>query len=237
MDVKNKRTTLGDEAAIYHHEENVSEKEKWKNMTWKQRMEYFRNYYLMKVIVVIACVGIVSSILYTMFSPKPEQVLSVAIINGAMQYDQYLKVQEEFEAAVGLDKETQETVFDAGYTFEGNDFESLQKFAMYNAVGDLDVTILPLSVFEAYAPVGYFSPVSGHLPSNLYARLSEYLVSCEQKDGDGNVIPDSENVYGILLNSSHVYDGVATEEPVVLCINMSTGNDENIVRFLNYIFP
>lgn len=236
MDVKNKKTVLNDEAALYHHNEHVSEKEKWNNMSWRKRWEYFKNYYLLKVIVVVAVVAAIGSLLYSMFSPKPEVVLSVAIVNQAMVQPQYLQVQEEINEILKIDPETQETVFDGGYNFETDAYESLQKYALYNAVGELDITILPLSEFETYAPVGYFSPVAEHLQPGLYTELSEYFVESKQKDDDGNFIEGSETVYGIRIDSTHIFEGYEQKEPVILVINAATTKEEAIAEFLNYLF-
>ena len=236
MDVKNKKTTLSDEAALYHHREDVSEKEKWNNMSAKERWEYFKSYYLLKVLGGIVAVAVVVSILHTMLTPKAEVLLSVAIANGAMTQEQYLKVQEGFDKALGLDPEKQETVFDGGYDFEYDLYESMQKFAIYNAVGDLDVTIMPLSVFEVYAPKGYFAQISSKVSTGLYLQLTDCLVSCGLNDEDGNYIEGSEAVYGIRIDGTKVYEGYEVKEPVVMVINLASQKDASIEKFLQYLF-
>ena len=205
MNLKNKKTVLNDEAALYSHREDVSEQEKWQNMTKKERWQYFKDYYLAKIVVTAIVLAVLGSILHTMLTPKPEVVLSVAVINDSMYYATYEEIQKEFDALLELDPETQKTLFDTGYSFD-NDYQSFQKFAMYNAVGDLDVTIMPQSVFERYAPGDYFSPVAGHLPTDLYMALSDYLLECQRIDEDGNLIPDSETVFGIDISSTWIYD-------------------------------
>ncbi|MBP3611518.1 MAG: hypothetical protein J6J42_14435 [Lachnospiraceae bacterium] len=239
MDVKNKKTVLNDEAALYQHKENVSEKEKWQQMSGAKRWEHFKEYYLMKLIVTVIVLAVTGSILYTMLSPKPEMLFSVAIINDSYYQSVYEEVQEKFEEVLQLDPETQETLFDTGYSISVEQYgsiESLQKFAMYNAVGDLDVTIMPQSVFETYAPGDYFSPVAGHLPTDLYMALSEYLLECQRMDEDGNLIPDSETVFGIDISSTWIYEGQERTEPMVLAINLATAKEENIEKFLRLLF-
>ena len=236
MNLKNKKTVLSDEAAIYKHSENVSEKEKWESMSKKERWQYFTDYYLARIVVTIIVIAVVGSILYTMLTPKPEVVFSVAIVNDAVIQLQYEDLQEKFNGYLELDTETEETRFDTGYHFATNDYESWQKFSMYNVVGDLDVTILPRSVFEDYAPGEYFSPIAGHLPTDLYMSLSEYMLETKVRDEDGNLIPDSETVFGILLESSWFYEEKADSEPMVLTINLAPDNKENIEKFLRFLF-
>lgn len=235
MNIKNKKTVLNDEAALYSHRDDVSEKEKWQNMTKKERWQYFVDYYLAKIVVTIIVLAVIGSILHTMLTPKPDIVLAVAVINDSPYYQTYENVQKEFEALLALNPETQETLFDTAYSFE-NDYQAFQKFSIYNMVGDLDVTIMPLSVFETYAPQNFFSPVAELLPTDLYMSLSEHLLETKLKDDDGNLIPNSETVLGIQLDSVWMYEGQQRTEPMVLAINVAPENVGNIETFLRFLF-
>lgn len=236
MIIKNKKTALNDDAALYNRKENVSEKEKWKEMTGKRRLRYFVDYYLGKILLTALALAVGGSILHTMLSPKPESVFSVAIINDAENQSYYNVLQEQLEKTIGLDEETQETIFDTGYYFSGADYQSWQKYGVYNTVGDLDVSIFPKSLFEEYAPGEYFSPVADYLPSGLYSSLSEYWVESPVKDLKGNLIPGSENVYGIELSDTWFYQNCPSKEPMILVINLAPKNSENIEVFLNLLF-
>lgn len=236
MNLKNKKTVLSDDAALYSHKEDVTEKEKWAAMSKKERWQYFVDYYLGKIVVFVIALAVVGSILYTMLTPKPEVVLSVAVVEDAANQLLYEELQAEFNKVIALDEETQQTVFDTAYNFSNGDYQSWQKFSMYNMVGDLDVTFMPKSLFEQYAPGDYFSPVALHLSSSLYASLSDYLLETMREDENGDLIPGSETVYGIELSSSWLYKGVSMEEPMVLVINAAPENVENIEKFLSLLF-
>lgn len=236
MDIKNKKTTLSDEAALYNHREDISEKEKWSSMSGKERWEYFKNYYLMKVLgLTVAAVAVVS-LLFTILSPKEETLLSVAIANGAMTQEQYLAVQKEFDSVLGTDGKKQKTIFDGGYDFEYDLYGSMQKFAIYNAVGELDVTIMPLSVFEVYAPKEFFAQIDKTVSAELCASLSETFVKCGLNDEDGNPIENSEGIYGIRIDGTRVYEGYEVKEPVILVINLASQKTGNVEKFLQYLF-
>ena len=236
MNLKNKKTVLGDDAALYSHKEDVTEKEKWQTMSVKERLRYFADYYLGKIVIIAIVLGVLGSILVTMLTPKPEVVLSVAVINDAANITLYEEAQAKYNAYIGLDEETQQTLFDTGYSLNEYDYQSWQKYSIYNMVGDLDVSILPYSYFEEYAPGEHFSPVAEKLSSGLYASLSEYLLEAKRADEDGNLIPDSETVYGIDISSSWLYDGIERSEPMVLVINVAPKNEKNIETFLNFLF-
>ena len=107
MDLNGKKTALNDESTIYQQQEELSEKEKLKQMSWLQKLDYFKSYYLMKVIAVLAVLGLVVSILYTALSPKLETVLSVAVIDYVMPIETTYRVKEQFESLIVLDEKTQ----------------------------------------------------------------------------------------------------------------------------------
>ena len=236
MNLKNKKTVLNDDAALYSHRETVSEKEKWENMSAKERWRYFADYYLGKIvigIIVLACLG---SILHTMLRPRLDMVLSVAIVNDGMNQATYDELEAAFCEVIGLDEATQEAMFDTGYSFNQYDYQSWQKYSMYNFVGDLDATILPMSSFEEHAPDGVFSPVAEHLSSSLYSSLSEHFLETKQKDEEGNLIPGTETVYGIDLSGTWLYKDQPRTEPMVLAINVAPKNAANIEKLLLLLF-
>ena len=235
MDLNGKKTVLNDESTIYKQKEELSEKEKIKRMTWLERLDYFRTYYLVKVIVVLISVCVFGSILYTALSPKPDRVISVAVIDSAIPLEKSLELQEKFEAFMELDEKTQETWFE-DYDFEYEQKKALQKFVLYNASGDLDITIMPQSVFEKFAPLGHFAEITESLPTDLYMELSDYLVECKREGDDGNLIEGSETVYGICLDSLCALEGQELEESVILSIGVSTVNEENIESFIRFLF-
>ena len=235
MDLNGKKTVLNDESTIYKQKEELSEKEKIKRMTWLERLDYFRTYYLVKVIIVLIVVGVLSSIIYTALSPKPELVISVAVIDSAIPLEKTIELQENFETFIELDEETQQTLFEE-YDFKYEQKKALQKFVLYNASGDLDITIMPQSVFEKFAPLGHFAEITESLPTDLYMELSDYLVECKQEGDDGNLIEGSETVYGICLDSLGVLEGQELEESVILGIGVSTVNEESIENFIRFLF-
>lgn len=236
MNIKNKKTALSDDAVLYSHKEDVSEKEKWKSMTKEERIRYFLDYYMGKIAAILIVLVAVGSLVYTMVRPKPETVLSVAIVNDGINEALYDELETKFQEIIGMDEKTQKTLFDAGYNFNDYDYQSWQKYSVYNMVGDLDISIMPYTTFEEYAPYEHFAPVSTYLSSGVYTSLEQYFVESKKKDEDGNFIPDSETVYGIDLSSTWLYKDDQREDPMVLIFNLAPKNTENVEKFITWLF-
>lgn len=236
MNLKNKKTVLGDNAALYSHREDVSEKEKWESMTIKERLRYFADYYLGKIVAVVVVLAVIGSVAYTMLRPKPDTMLSVAVVEDSINQAVYDDLKIKLETAMGLDTEKQEILFDTGYYFSNGDYQAWQKFSMLNLVGDLDVTLMPKSLFEEYAPGNFFSTVPPYLSDGLSAALEPYFMEISLTNDDGTEIPESKAVYGIDLSSAWIYQNVQREEPMVLVINAAPKHAENIETFLSFLF-
>ena len=60
LNTKGKKTSLTEEASIYQkRQDDLSDKERIKNMTGKQKRDFFRTYYLPKLLVILAVAGVV----------------------------------------------------------------------------------------------------------------------------------------------------------------------------------
>ena len=236
MNLKNKKTTLGDNAALYNQRGNISEKEKWADMNNKERLRYFTDYYLLKIIVVVAITAFIVSFIVTALRPVPERIFSVAIVEDAGNQVLYEELQIKLEDVLKMDPENEEIVFDTSHLLSNGDYQAWQKYFLYNTVGDIDVSIMPKYVFEEYAPGNYFSLISERLSSDLYVALEPYFLESSLRDENGSIIPDSEAVYGIDISSTWLYENIEIQEPMILVINIAPKNVENIEKFLNFLF-
>ena len=64
-----KNTTLDDSASIYQPRQKQTEKQKFSEMTFKEKVTYFNDYYKVKAIVlIIAIIGIIY-IVYNILTP------------------------------------------------------------------------------------------------------------------------------------------------------------------------
>ena len=236
MQIGNKRTTLKDDAALYSHEsDKLTEKEKFRSLKGRKKWIQFRDYYLLKVIAIVAVLAFIVSLLYTVFSPKPETVFYAAIGDFAVDPERIDEIREDFNTYISLDTETQETTFDDGFFFMTDSYAATQKFAVYLAVGQISVAVVPQSVFEKMAPNGFFKPMSEVLPTELYLTLSDRFVMSGTNDDKGEVVPNSEKAYGIVLDGSRYYTDYSLSEPVVLCVCSTWGNNDVCVDFIEFL--
>lgn len=232
-----KESVLDDSAVIYQKRDKQSEKEKFKSMNGKQKLEYFNNYYRNKLIIGIAIVAFLIYLFYTMLSPRPVTELFVAVINNGISSTDVETIKTDFGEILGVEPDSQGLIIDnTFYTSTYGEMSELtlaneQKLATYIFSGEIDIIVAPESDFENYAYYGNFIKLSDILPSDLITTLAPKFVDAELED------TKETSAYGIALNDVVVYDSSNQQiKNPVLGIVANTKNKENCVEFIKYLF-
>lgn len=137
---------LEEDAYIYSHNNDETEKDKWKKLDRKQKLQYFNDYYKNKTIIILILLAIFISLAYSMLSPKPETVVSIAVINDYLNVEKTETFSEELAEKIGLEEGKQNIAIDASFFFEETagammDMVSAQKLLARLTAGDINVII------------------------------------------------------------------------------------------------
>lgn len=229
-----KDTTLDNNAEIYQIREELTEKQKLSNMTFKEKIVYFRNYYLLKTIIIIVAIALVISFAYTILTPSPETVLYAAVINNAIDEETAATIQSEFEKHLNINPETQETRIDTSFIFgrDGNETQytlgNEQKFVTLLYANELDIIIAPESIFSIYVNNDSLGKLSDQLPSDLCSSLADsFYYSTTSEDSNASA-------YGIYLDDLGLSKN--TSERMLLGMVVNSKNKSNASEFVNYLY-
>lgn len=229
-----KETRLNDSAEIYQPREEKTERQKLKDMSFKDKITYFNDYYRTKTIFGIIIIGFLIYFAYTVFGPKTETILYVASLNGAIDYDTGNALGKELEIYLDIDTDKQAVFVDTSmFLNETSEYTAAnyQKLAAYLTTQQLDIIIADEETFAVYANEGYFSKLTDQLPTQLFSKLSDLFYYSSTVD-DTN-----EAAYGIYLETSTLYgeDSTFSKRPV-LGIVVNSKYKDNAVSFIDYIF-
>ncbi|WFR57997.1 hypothetical protein QA584_02735 [Anaerocolumna sp. AGMB13025] len=232
-----KDSVLDDSAEIYKPRKEQTEKQKLSEMTWKEKITYFNNYYRVATIVIIAVIAAVIYLIYNIVTPKPEPVLYAAVINSAIDTETAQNLQTDFGNKLGIDPKTQEIMIDTSF-FLGSDsnvseysMSVQQKLSTYFFAGQIDVLIAPESFFANYAHLGNLSKLTDELPTELCTKLANSFYNSDTEDDPAT------SPYGIYLDGAKIYDnnGTLIDRPV-LGIVVNSKYKQNAVEFIKYLF-
>ena len=238
-----KETRLSDDAQIYQPRDTRSEKEKFKEMTFQEKVQHFNQYYRSKLILLVLIIGFGSYLLYSMFGPKVKTVLYTAIVDGCIDTETAQAFETEMTKRLNLDPKKYNVTFDDSYylTTGGElDVSNQQKLSCYIVACDVDIIIAPEKVFQQYCSDGYFAKLSDTLPTNLFGSLTDQFFYATVTDStsddnskDASVEDTEESAYGIYLDSYNIKDtnGNILVRPV-LGILVNSKQKENAVTYI-----
>lgn len=230
-----KKTRLDEDAAIYQKHNTKSEKEKLKSMPMKKKISYLWDYYRYHALFTILAVVFIFYVVYIFVKPKIETMLYAAVINNSIDPEVWEDFQDKVTEYLELDTTSEDVVLNYSFYFNGESEYSMgmrQTFAVYLAATEIDLVIAPLSEFSGYVENDFFTPLSDHLPTDLYSSLADkfYLA--------GTVDNPKVAAYGIYLQDTKLYSehSLQTEDPYILGIVTNANHKENAVKFIKYIF-
>ncbi|SHO54067.1 hypothetical protein [Anaerocolumna xylanovorans] len=234
---KLKDSTLDDNAAIYATREEKSEKQKLKEMNFKEKVSYLKDYYLTKTLIGLVALGLAAYFIYTVVTPKPETLLDAAIVNYAFSDGAIDKVHEDLNKLLVKDPKKENIMVDASfYLGDGSNpseftIGSMQKLQTFMSTGEIDVIIAPESVFQTYATADFLSKLTDVLPTELLTTLSDSIFNSAT---DNNAV---SGAYGIYLDNTALFKdlSIASDRPV-LGILVNSKHQDNGVAFIKYLF-
>lgn len=232
-----KDSTLKDDAAIYNARVEKSEKQKLSEMTFKEKFEYLKTYYLAKAIIAFIAIFFIVYLAYSMLAPKSETILYGAIINYTLSEEKAESLQNDFAKYLNLNPKVSNILLDTSFYLGNNDdvsqytMSSQQKLSTYIFAGEIDFIIAPESVMNTYASIGYLDKLTNILPTDLNNFLKDsmyYSTSTEDP---------IKSAYGVYIDGSDIYENIGnnTDRPVLAILANSSYKD-NTVDFLRYIF-
>ena len=219
-------------------EEAENERQKLKNMSWKDRAWYVWEYYKFHLLAVILVIGVLSTIGTMIYRQTFTTRLSVAIINdrsgGAgsselleSELRQYLgcgkKDLIEFNEGLMVDFD-EESTSQYGYA-------TLAKISALVASKSLDVVIGDQSAIDHYETISAYQNLEELLPPALYERVKEHIYRAE--DGAGNLTPAALSLKDTAFGEK---TGIIMDPPYLAVIQGSP-HKEAALRMIEYLFP
>lgn len=226
----------------YMKEQGKIEKEKLKNMSLREKIDYIWTYYKAQIIIAaLLVVFIVSLARFFLFENQECVLYSMAINSDALQSDDTLPgVFTDFMAEKGFDPKEYKADYHAGLTValdENGEAADLQIFSVVATLlmsGTVDHIMTDEDVVVMLGEIGYILPVEEYLPRE---KIAAY-------DKEGKIIygthPDTgeKTAFGISLGESERLnkEGLFSFPPVFAMIH-GAPHMENAIDFLYFLNP
>ncbi|WP_216391400.1 hypothetical protein [Blautia sp. MSJ-19] len=219
-----------------------SEKQKWMELNQEQRKQYFLDYYLFPVSVIIIILAIVCFLGWHFFlKPDEENLLYAAVVDDSLDQEKQEQAVLDMQDILGADgKYKQIHIDDSFYLKDG----ALDKIQVYLHSQQIDVLILDQDVFEEFAGYGYFRSLDELTGEDLAEKYdTDYVYAAGYRDTDEISFEDHETgqgateAYGLSLEGKNRFTdmtGGYLEHPV-FAVAVDAPNPENALKFLDYL--
>ena len=243
LNTKGKKTSLTEEASIYQkRQDDLSDKERIKNMTGKQKRDFFRTYYLPKLLVILAVAGVVFYIVWVDFINKSHIYMRCAILNESITDSTLTEFSDRFTDSMKMDYKKYRASFYMYYTRSdvaremgadtGSDLSEISSRLVANS---LDCMIASYEDVEnIYLKNGFIMNLNNFLSENEKKALKPYFVTKKN---------EADKVIGISLKDCKKYRTLftgrtpITEEPVLYVITNATDEGKNYVKqLIHYLY-
>lgn len=229
-----KETKLAEDAVIYQPRQELTEKQKLKDMSNREKLAYLWEYYRIHALATVAAIALISYLIYEFVTPDIETQFYAAIIDSMISEEVWGEYKTKFEEYLELNPETEEVQLNSSF-YLGNGGEYAmnmqQVLTTRVAAGEIDVFIAPESSFKDYAYYGYLDKLTDRLPTDLYTSLAEYIYQSGTEEN-----PD-QSVYGIYLTDTKLFsENAGNTEPYILGIVANSNHKDNAVEFLRMLF-
>lgn len=243
LNTKGKKTSLTEEASIYQkRQDDLSDKERMKNMTGKQKRDFFKTYYLPKLLVILAVAGVVFYIVWVDFINKSHIYMRCAILNESITDSILTEFSDRFTDSMKMDYKKNRASFYMYYTRSdvaremgadtGSDLSEISSRLVANS---LDCMIASYEDVEnIYLKNGFIMNLNDFLSKKEKEALKPYFVT--QKD-------ETDKVIGISLKDCKKYQTLftgrtpITEEPVLYVITNATDEGKKYVKqLIHYLY-
>lgn len=206
-------------------------KEKFKSMNSKQKLEYIWEYYRFTILGTIIGVLLVGNLVYTMLKPKPN-FDNHLIVTAMMTLD---TDKEELDRAYFKEN------FNSDIYYIPADWSVTDQATIVNdqmmmlkiQVREADVFAMSQARFDRYMEIEGFDPfvpleeVPEFKPI-LEAHKDHLLTAKGAEDG-------KEHVYGIKIEKSNAFQGATILEPLVISLINPPKNMEKALEVVNYL--
>ncbi len=235
------KTTLEDDALIYQmlkEEDEQSTSQTFKNLSWKGKVQFFKDYYLKTVVAVVIfaiLVGIVARDVWF----RPQNILYVAVTDDKFDEQQIEKLQDAVQTYLAVNPKKYVVRIVTSYTTENA--QSDQQLQTYLYAGSVDVIISPKKQFVYWAKGGYF-----YAPDNT-PELSFYNDYPEDEKAYSNVkdgaavrhekeVDETQYNFGVSLKHSEKFKNLkGTSEDSYIGVVNSTKHMDEAVAFLQFM--
>lgn len=219
------------------HDEIREQNAKLKDASFREKLAYFREYYLKGTLIAAAAVIFVVYIAYSMLTSPSDTAFAAFFYNDTGDSSNTGLI-DGFVEYAGIDIKEHEAYIDATMNYYESEtpnydiYMGLEKAMAVISTGELDVIVGDTAAIDYFARAECLHDITQVLPPDLLESFGDrlYYAGVGENGGElpvGIYVTDSPK-----LNEYYYY---VNKEPI-LCFVVNSNSMENAISFLRYIY-
>jgi len=232
MDVYNKNRDHNNSLSDEIREQNA----KLKGAPLKDKLLYFKDYYLLTTLGIIVAFAFLSALIYSMVTAPDDTAIGIFLYNDTGDSSN-TELIDSFAQYMGIDTSKHNAYLDASMTYSPGmgDYDAyvgLEKAMATITAKELDIIVGDSNTIDYFAKCGLLADITAVLPEDLLEEYQDCLYYAKIGSDDeltpvGIFVSDAPK-----LNKYHYYDD---KEPVFSFI-VNSENLDTAMEFLRYLY-
>lgn len=232
MDVYNKNRDNNNSLNDEIREQNA----KMKGAPLKQKLQYFKDYYMVPTIIAVVACAFVFALVYAMVT-SPDDTAFAAFFFDDYGDSSSTSLIDEFTEYMGIDTSKHDAYIDATmvYSSSENDYNtymSLEKVMTVIAAKELDVIVGNSETINYFARCEYLYDITEILPDDLLEEFKDSIFYATLDDGTqvavGVYVSDAPK-----LNENYYY---YSDTEAIYTFIANSQNIDTAIEFLRFIY-
>ena len=218
------------------HDEIKEQNAKLKDASLKEKLIYFKDYYLLRTILIIAAICTVGGIAYSIITSPDDTAFQAFLFNNTGDpFDDTLS--DEYIVYSGIDTKEHYVIVDTTLTYSNETYTqdiraAIDKTMSVLNTGELDIIIGDQMTIDYYALGDCFCDITTILPQEIMTQFADRLYYYTSEE-TGITLP-----VGIYVGDSPKLQQLSyyTDKEPILGITANSNSIDNAITFLRYLY-
>lgn len=219
----------------YEHSTLLEKSPTFKDLSFKDKLNYIWDYYKWWFIGGIAIIIFLSATIPTIIENQKENVLYTVFLNSNIVNTDSTSIMEDYIDAAGIDMDNKRYTLDCSIYIDRKhastaDMQSSQKLTALFSSKTIDVIISDKDNFDFCSSQGAYKDLRELLPKEFCEKYKDYFVEAPNPE------TGEMTAYGLSLDNSQVLlkEKAFGFEPI-LSVCLTTEQQDNAISFIKYL--
>lgn len=220
------------------HDEIREQNAKLKDAPLKDKIAYYKEYYLKATLAILAAAIFIGYIAYTMITAPDDTAFAAYFFNNTGDSSS-TELLDSFVDYAGIDTKKHDAYIDASMHYgdaadnmTGYGYVDLEKSMAVIAAKELDVLVGDQSAFDYYCKSEVFSDIITVLPDDLMEQFKDKLYYYTNEETNETLPLGIDVSDAPKLQEYHYYDGITAYFGFIV----NSDSVDNAIAFLRYIY-